>query len=157
MSKYTLKFTIISSKLSQPVNAVYESSGVITVDLYPFLTTPVDVSQLPLKIDNEGGINIYGGFPEGSLFSNVEYDGSDLHFYDKNGKEIPFTRNMEYNKVTKIIAGENVKSKSSDNIWIYILIFIILFIIGLVYYFFFYNSKSTPENPIKGGLLEIGE
>jgi hypothetical protein len=28
---------------------------------------------------------------------------------------------------------------------------------GLIYYFYFYNSKPTPKNPIKGGLLEIGE
>jgi hypothetical protein len=114
MTSYTniLKFTITAPSLSTPVNAIYKSNGSITVNLYPFPTTPVDVTKLPLILEDNKNINVISKFPTGSLFTKIEFDGLTINLYDKDNNEIPFDR-IEYNKLTKIVAGAS--SESSVN------------------------------------------
>ena len=145
---YTLKFTVAAPSLATPVNALYTSDNLITVNLLPAATGPVDVSKLPLKITNNNDINVSNAFPTGSLFTSIDYTGPDLHLYDKDGKEIDTSsKTIEHNKVTKILAGEPSKNKEESNIGMIIGIVIgSLFFIGCCYLAYMYFSAPKETN-----------
>jgi hypothetical protein len=101
---------------------------------------------------------IWIGNPDASI---VDYSKPYTIFklYDANNNEI-VNDPVNYSKVTQIayfMSDTKGPYTPPDYTFIIIIISIFIPIMGLIYYYKFYNSKPTPENPIKSGLLEIGE
>jgi hypothetical protein len=170
---YTLKFTLAIPSVATPVDAIYISDNLITVNLLPdatgpvdisnlrAVTGPVDVSKLPLKINNINDINVSSVFPIGSVFTSITYNGPELHLYDKDGKEIIINNGIQniknydkdgneftpFNNVTKIIAGKSSKNKDETNIGL-IIGLVIMFSIPLIGFgYLAYMHFSPPKDP----------